>query len=131
MPSPFTHNQALSQAILSTAIFSQGFNFFTVFLIHSHCEVPPWCVSKVKFLKFRSPDCWKHHFWLQKYSLDILDKHFFLSILWFGDKCTQNCITQTGPYDAEYQRNGKYLCIGNKHDWDNYKRFVPDPQDWP
>ena len=63
MPSPFTHNQAFSQAILSTTIFSQGFNFFTVFLIHSHCEVPPWCVSKVKFLKFRSPDCWKHHFW--------------------------------------------------------------------
>ena len=40
-------------------------------------------------------------------------------------------IGHAGPYGAGYQRNGNYLCIVNKNGWKNYKRLVPDPQDWP
>ena len=42
--------------------FPQGFSFFSVSLVHCHCEVSPWWTPKERFLKFKSPDCWKLHF---------------------------------------------------------------------
>ena len=68
-----------------TAVFPERLNFFTVCLVNYLCEVLPWLAPKGKFLKFRSPDCWKMHFWhpfwLQKHSLYIVclqQQQFFL-----------------------------------------------------
>ena len=38
--------QAFIQALLSTAVFPQGFSFFTVCLVHYLHEVPPWWAQK-------------------------------------------------------------------------------------
>ena len=77
--------QAFIQGLLSTAVFPQRFSFFTVCLVNYLREVLPWLAPKRKFLKFRSPDCWKmhfrHSFWLQKHSLFIVclqRQQFFL-----------------------------------------------------
>ena len=53
---------------------------------------------------------------------------FFLRMLWFGDKCTRNCMTQAGPYSTEYQRNENYLCIFNKFGQNNCIRLLADPK---
>ena len=39
-------NQVFTQTLLSTAVFPQGFSFFTICLIHYLREVPPWWVRK-------------------------------------------------------------------------------------
>ena len=61
--------QSFIQALLSKAVFSQRFSFFTVCLVKYLCEVLPWLVSKRTFLNFGSSDYWKlhfrHSFWLQ------------------------------------------------------------------
>ena len=49
-------------SILVYSRFPQRFSFFSVSLVHCHCEVSPWWTPKERFLKFRSPDCWKMHF---------------------------------------------------------------------
>ena len=52
-------NQDFIQALLTIAISPQRFCFFTVCLVNYLHEVLPWWAPKWKFLKFRSPDCWK------------------------------------------------------------------------
>ena len=105
----FLCSQAFTQALLLAAVFPQRFS--------------SWWALKGKFLKFRSPSCWKMHFWhslwLQKHCLYIVGKHFFPRLSWFADKCIQNCITQVGLYATGYLRNGNYLCIMNKHSRNN------------
>ena len=77
----YIYPQDFLQALLRTAVFTKRFSFFRVCLIHCLHEISPEWTAKERFLKFRSPDCWKmhfqHSFWLQKHSLYIVDKHDF------------------------------------------------------
>ena len=77
----FSNGQAFIQALLSTYLFPQRIGFFTVSLVHYLREVSTWWAPKENLLKFRSPEGrkmhFRHSFWLQKHSLNIIDKHFF------------------------------------------------------
>ena len=54
--------QAFIHALLSTVVSLQKFNFFTVCLVQRFRGVSPWYTPKEKYLKCRSADCWKMHF---------------------------------------------------------------------
>lgn len=125
------------QKLLSTDVFPQiQFLYWLQFLYWSLRSLVRWWALKENILRFKYPVHWKMHFQhsfrLQKHSSYIIDRHdIFLQVLCFGDKWTQNCITQAAPYGAGYQRNGNYLCNVNKHGRHNYERSLLNPQNWP
>ena len=78
------------QALLAMAVFPQRFTFFTVCLVYCLREMPPWRVwnwclqitgKSISNLlsNYRNIAC-----------TSLLNMVFFLWILWFGDKFTQN-----------------------------------------
>ena len=71
----------LSKLFCLQLFFPKRFSFFTVCLVHCLCGISPQWTMKEKFLKFRSPDCWKmhfwHSFWLHNHNLYTFKKHDF------------------------------------------------------
>lgn len=74
----------------STYFCLQKFNLFTACLVNFLHEVLPWLAPREKFLKLRSPNCWKIHFgrssWLQTHSLHIACRQQFFLGLQFRKK---------------------------------------------